>query len=132
MRSTGSRDNVVRDFQDLHVWQKAHALTLSVYRVTAGFPSAEMYGLMSQTRRAAASIPANVAEGCGRGSSRELARFVQIARGSASELEYHLLLAHDLGLLPTEEYPSLRSHLTEVQKMLTSYRQTLLAIPHSS
>jgi four helix bundle protein len=90
---------VVKDFHDLKVWQKAHELTLAVYRTTAGFPRQELYGLTSQLRRSCASIPANLAEGCGRNGDAELARFRSIAMGSASELEYHLLLARDLKLV---------------------------------
>jgi four helix bundle protein len=88
----------MRDFRKLMVWQKAHQLTLGIYELTANFPRDEVYGLTSQVRRAAASIPANVAEGCGRDGDTELARFLRIAMGSANELEYHLILARDLGL----------------------------------
>ena len=80
----------------LKVWVKAHEVTLAIYQCTRNFPREEIYGLTSQMRRAAASIAANIAEGCGRRSDAELHRFLQIARGSARELEYHLLLARDL------------------------------------
>ena len=83
----------MKDFRDLKVWSKAHNMALSAYRLTVHFPKEEMYGLTSQIRRAGASIPANIAEGCGRDGDGELARFLQIAAGSASELEYHLLLS---------------------------------------
>ena len=86
----------MQDFRDLKVWQKSHQLTLEVYRSTATFPREELYGLTSQIRRASSSIPANIAEGCGRNSPNELRRFLEIAMGAASELEYHLLLARDL------------------------------------
>lgn len=86
----------MRDFRQLKVWAKAHSLTLAVYRATAAFPREEQYGLTSQLRRAAASIPTNLAEGCGRYGDAELARFVGIAAGSASEVEYLLMLARDL------------------------------------
>jgi four helix bundle protein len=89
----------MKDFRELKVWEKAHALVLNLYRETTSFPPSELYGLTVQIRRAAASIPANIAEGCGRGSSADFARFLQIAMGSACELEYHLLLARDLGFL---------------------------------
>jgi len=82
----------MQNFRELRVWQTAHELTLTAYQVTRGFPQAELYGLTSQIRRSAASICANIAEGCGRGSRRDFARLLQIARGSASELEYHLIL----------------------------------------
>lgn len=132
MRDTTAADITVRNFRDLQVWKKAHALALLVYQATSTFPVSETYGLTSQTRRSAASIPANIAEGCGRSGNRELARFVEIARGSAGELEYHLLLAHDLGFLSRSIYPSLLSNLDEVQKMLTSYRRFLLVGPTES
>jgi four helix bundle protein len=89
----------MRDFREIKVWAKAHRLTLEVYRVTATFPGEEIYGLTSQLRRSAVSIPANIAEGFGRGGNTELARFLQIGMGSASEVEYHILLAWDLNLL---------------------------------
>jgi four helix bundle protein len=93
----------MQDFRNLEVWKWAHGLTLRTYRITEVFPKTEIFGLVSQLRRAAASIGANLAEGCGR-TQAEFARFVQIALGSASEVEYPLLLAHDLGFLGTSEY----------------------------
>jgi four helix bundle protein len=119
--------NVVRNFRDLEVWREAHELTLAVYRATSSFPAPETYGLTGQIRRSSSSIPANIAEGCGRGTSAEVGRFVQIARGSASELEYHLLLARDLDYLPDDIYEHLTTLLSKVQKMLTSYRRALQA-----
>src|SRR5206468_7800270 len=89
----------MQDFRELRVWNTAHELTLAAYQITRGFPKSELYGLTSQIRRSAASICANIAEGCGRGSRRDFARLLQIARGSASELEYHLILAADLRLV---------------------------------
>ena len=89
----------MKDFKELKVWEKAHALTLQVYQETRSFPREEIYGLTSQVRRAAASVAANIVEGCGRRSDGEFTRFLQIARGSASELKYHLLLARDLHFL---------------------------------
>ena len=109
--------------QDLHalkVWEKAHQLTLDIYRMTATFPQEELYGLTSQIRRASSSIPANIAEGCGRGGNAELKQFLNIALGSASELEYHLLLAHDLNYLSTADYERLADNTIEVKKMLTA------------
>ena len=109
------------------MWEKAHRLTLEVYKATASFPKDELYGLTSQIRRAAASVPANIAEGCGRESKVEMARFLQISMGSASELEYHLLLARDLNLLSQTIYEPLESHVTEVKRMLTSLIQRIKA-----
>jgi len=111
---------MMQDFKKLKVWEKGHQLTLAAYKITATFPKAELYGLTSQIRRSAASIPANISEGCGRSGSAELARFLQIAMGSASELEYHLLLAHDLEYVSTSEYESLAGMVVEVKRMLTS------------
>jgi four helix bundle protein len=115
----------MEDFKNLKVWSKAHALTLAVYRRTREFPRDETYGLTSQIRRAAASIGANIAEGCGRRSDPELKRFLQIARGSANELEYHLLLARDLQFLSREDFADLQSKALEIQRMLTALAQRL-------
>lgn len=109
------------------MWEKAHHLALAVYKATELLPRDELYGLTSQIRRASASIPANIAEGCGRGGDTEFARFLQIAMGSASELEYHLLLARDLNFLNTSDYHQLASEVTEVKRMLTSFIQKLNA-----
>ena len=117
----------MKGFRDLIVWEKAHQLTLHVYKASASFPKEEMYGLTSQVRRAAASIPANIAEGCGRSSDAELGRFLQIAMGSASELEYHLLLARDLSLMAEEKYSQLAHEVCEVKRMLASFIQKLNA-----
>lgn len=113
----------MQSFRDLRVWQKGHKLTLAVYRATREFPKSERYGLTSQMRRASASIGANIAEGCGRDAGPDFARFLQIAMGSASELEYHLLLAHDLNLLADELYDGLAADTTEVKRMLASLIQ---------
>lgn len=115
----------MEDFRDLKVWTKAHELTLDVYRHTRKFPKEEMYGLTSQLRRSSASIGANIAESCGRRSDPEMKRFCQIARGSASEVEYHLLLARDLQLLSVEEFNALEAKILEIQRMLASLVQRL-------
>jgi len=117
----------MKDFRDIKVWQKGHELTLRVYMETRHFPKEELYGLVSQIRRASVSIPANIAEGCGRGTDSELRQFLQIAMGSASELEYHLLLARDLGYLETARYDPLNDQVTEVKRMLASFIQKLKA-----
>jgi four helix bundle protein len=114
----------VKDFRNLQVWHKAHQLTLSVYRLTATFPREELYGLTTQLRRSSASIAANLAEGSGRNGDAELARFCSIAMGSASELEYHLLLAKDLNLLTAADHTTLTDLTTEVKRMLTGLLQT--------
>ena len=110
----------MKDFKELRVWQKAHSLALEVYQATRSFPRDEIYGLTSQIRCAALSVGANIAEGCGRRSDGEFARFLQIARGSASELEYHLLFARDLKLITNDAHQDFEKKLGEVQRMLTS------------
>ena len=110
----------MKNFRDLQVWRKAHGITLQIYRLTASFPKEELFGLTSQMRRCSASIAANIAEGCGRRGNAEFHRFLQIAAGSASELEYHSLLAHDLGYFDHERYEELNAAVEEVKKMLAS------------
>jgi len=115
----------MRDFRNLQVWDKAHSLTLNVYQATASLPKDELYGLTSQIRRSSASIPTNIAEGCGRSGDAELARFMTISMGSASELEYQLLLAHDLNYLNQDAYTNLHERVTEVKRMLSGFIKTL-------
>jgi len=113
----------MRDFRDYKVWQLAHQLTLEVYAATRGFPKEELYGLTGQIRRACASIPINIAEGCGKDGDAEFYRFLQIAMGSASELEYELQLAKDLQYLSDDDYQLLNCKLIEVRKMLNGLIQ---------
>ena len=117
----------MKDFRQLKVWEKAHHLTLGIYKLTKNFPKEELYGLTTQMRRSSASIAANIAEGCGRNSDADFCRFLIIALGSGSELEYQLLLSHDLGLIGDKDYDSLQSELTEVKKMLNSFIHKLSA-----
>jgi four helix bundle protein len=117
----------VQSFRNLRVWEKAHAMTLDVYRLTSAFPKEELYGLTSQMRRSSASIGANIAEGCCRNGDKDFGRFIQIAAGSAGELEYHILLAHDLGLLNADDYQRLSAETIEVKRMLTVLLQKLRA-----
>jgi four helix bundle protein len=114
-------------FRNLKVWEKAHVLTLDIYKSSKSFPREESYGLTSQMRRSSASIGANIAEGCCRKGDGAFRRFLQIAMGSASELEYHLILAHDLNLLKTPDYQRLVDEATVVKRMLTSLIQKLRA-----
>jgi four helix bundle protein len=109
----------VQNFRELNVWRKAHELTLAVYQVTASFPREVLYGLTSQLRRCSSSIPSNLAEGCGRNGNTELSRFCFIAMGSASELEYQLLLAKDLKMIKPCDHEDLSSRATEVKRMLS-------------
>ena len=115
----------MKDFRDLKVWEKAHALTLNVYRATASFPRDEIFGLTSQLRRACTSIPANIAEGCGRGTDADFARFLQIAMGSACESDYELLLARDLNYLDSDSYTALFEAVCEVKRMLAALLQAV-------
>jgi four helix bundle protein len=117
----------MQDFRKLKVWEKAHQLTLAIYAATKDFPKDELYGVTSQMRRAAASIPTNIAEGCGRGSDADFARFVQIALGSASELEYLVVLARDLNYLSPEQASFLEAAIQEIKRMLTGLIKTLRA-----
>ena len=110
----------MQDFRKLQVWRRSHDLTLRIYELTSQFPREEIYGLTSQIRRACASIPTNIAEGCGRDSSAEFARFLQIAMGSASETEYLILLAHDLKYLNDEQHFALIDIIVGIKKMLTA------------
>jgi four helix bundle protein len=117
----------MKNFHELKAWQKAHQLALAVYQITAAFPRQELYGLTTQMRRSCSSIPANLAEGCGRNGDAELARFCSIALGSASELEYHLLLARDLQLLKPEDHARLANQTIEVKRILAGLLQKLKA-----
>jgi four helix bundle protein len=108
------------DFTKLAVWRKAHDLAVRVYRATASWPRHELFALTSQTRRAAYSVPANVAEGCGRNSDAELARFARNSLGSASELSYCFILARDLEYILPREVTDLESSISEVRRMLSS------------
>lgn len=111
----------MQDFKQLKVWDKSHVFTLAVYTATRSFPKEELYRVTSQLRRAAASVPANIAEGCGRNSGPELRRFLEIAMGSTSECEYHLLLARDLELLKPDIHEQLNTQVTEVKRMLAAF-----------
>ncbi len=122
----------MRNYRDLMVWEKAHKLTLAIYRETSAFPKEERFGLTSQVRRASSSIPANLAEGCGRRSDGEMGRFVQIAMGSGAELSYHLLLCRDLGLLGSAEFSNLAGDLDEVMRMLSALSARVRGAARSS
>lgn len=113
------------DFKKLAVWGKSYQLTLKVYEVTKSFPKEEAFGLTSQLRRAAYSIPANIAEGSGRGTDKEFAHFLQIALGSANELEFHLNLTHDLHYLETSAHQELETAILEIQRMIVGLIQHL-------
>lgn len=115
----------MKDFKDMTIWQRSHKLTLEIYRVTSHFPKDEMYGLTSQLRRAVTSIPTNIAEGCGRRTNAELANFLNIASGSASEVEYEILLAKELGYIAEEQCDSWTREIHELRSMLAAYMKRL-------
>jgi four helix bundle protein len=115
----------MKDFRKLIVWEKGHMLTLSIYKLTHSFPKEEMYGLTSQIRRASSSVPINIAEGCGRGSDADFARFLQIAFGSASETEYLLLLCFELGYMSEKHYMETNHSVQEIKKMLAKLMVTI-------
>ena len=108
----------MRNFQNLIAWRKSYLLTLKIYKVSLLFPKEEMYGLISQIRRSSSSIPTNISEGCGRSSKIELQRFLTIACGSCSELQYQLILAKDLGFLQIPIYKELYDLVIEIRKMI--------------
>ena len=117
----------MRDFKKIQVWERAHRFVLKIYKITSTFPKDELYGLTSQMRRAAVSIPSNIAEGSGRDTQAELARFVHISGGSASELEYQLILAHDLGYIEDAIFPELNSEINEIKRMLKGFEKAVQA-----
>ena len=117
----------MKDFRSLKVWEKAHLLTLKIYKVTEKFPREELYGLTSQIRKACVSIPTNIAEGCVRSSDADFSRFLYIALGSTSELEYLMMLAMDLNFIKSELHTELNNEINEIKKMLISMIQKLKA-----
>lgn len=108
----------MQNFKELKVWEKAHQLTLDVYGLSSTFPKEELYGLTNQLRRASSSIPANIAEGCGKNSQADLANFLNIALGSANEVEYFLILAKDLKYFEEEQFIVFSNKINEVKAML--------------
>lgn len=117
----------MKDFRQLKVWEKSHLLALAIYKATKDFPKEELYALTSQMRRASMSIPTNIAEGCGRNTDADFARFLQMAMGSASETEYELILARDLEFLSKDKYEKIHNDVEEVKRMLASLLKTLRA-----
>jgi four helix bundle protein len=117
----------MKDFRQLKVWEKSHQLALAIYKATKEFPKEELYGLTSQIRRSSMSVPTNIAEGCGRNTDADFARFLQMAMGSASETEYQLILARDLDFLPNDSYEQLHNEVEEVKRMLASLLKTIRA-----
>ncbi|TMU50987.1 four helix bundle protein [Flagellimonas algicola] len=110
----------MRNFRELEVWKDARKLVKEVYLITKLLPKTETYGLTQQIQRSAVSIPANIAEGCGKNSNRDFARFLQISLGSIYELETHLILCNDLGFIPSKEFKTLVKAIQLLQKRLTA------------
>ena len=117
----------MQDFRNLKVWEKSHSLAVELYKVTESFPGSEIYGLTAQIRRTCTSIPANTAEGCGKSSDAEFGRFLNIAMGSACELEYHLLLSRDLRFRNDSDYQILDKGTIEIKQMLATLIRKLKA-----
>ncbi|MEM9953787.1 MAG: four helix bundle protein [Chloroflexota bacterium] len=117
----------MQDFRKLQIWQLSHELTLKLYKVVSSFPDSEKYNLTSQIKRSASSIPANIAEGCGRKTNGELEHFLYIAMGSASELEYHLLLSKDLGIIDTNLHSELENDIIILRKKMNVFIQRVSA-----
>lgn len=115
----------MRDFLKLDIWKRSHSLTLRVYIVTKLFPKEESFGITSQMRRSAISIPSNIAEGCGRNTNLQFANFLQIAIASCSELQYQIILSKELSYLSEEIFKELHSEIIEIRKMIISYRKIL-------
>ena len=113
------------NFKDLTIWQRSHKLTIEIYRATQDFPKVEVYGLTSQIRRAVSSIPTNIAEGCGRRTNAELTNFLNIASGSASEVEYEVLLAKELGYITAEQCDAWTKEIGELRSMIAAYMKKL-------
>jgi four helix bundle protein len=119
----------MKDYRKLNVWVRTHARTLALYEHSAKFPRSETYGLTSQLRRAASSIGANIAEGCGRGTDGDMRRFFKIAMGSATETDYDLVLARDLGFIASDVCLALVTEIAEIEKMLTAFILRLRPVP---
>ncbi len=117
----------MNNFKELKVWQKSMTLVKEIYSVTKDFPKEERFGITSQIQRSAVSIPSNIAEGCGRNSSKELFQFLSIAQGSSYELETQLILAADLNYMPNASFETINNQIQEVQKMLFSFKRTIKA-----
>lgn len=111
----------MQDFRQLKVWEKAHELTPKINRITRGFPKTELYGLVSQIRRSASSIPTNIAEGCVQSTDAQFSRFLYIALGSAAELDYQILLAHELEYLDGNAFNNMQSETDQIKKMLAAF-----------
>lgn len=118
----------MKNFRDLQIWNRSHGLTLELYRLTQELPKTEIYGLASQMQRSVSFIPKNIAEGCGRNTEKDFARFLDNSLGSASALEYQLILAHDLKYIAHGAFERATLELTEIKRMLNAFIQKLRAV----
>jgi four helix bundle protein len=116
----------MRDFKKYEVWQTGHQLCLEVYSISKSFPKEELYGLTSQLRRAALSIPTNISEGCGRTSEKEFAHFLNISLGSAHEIENLFIIAKDLTYLNEDDYKKLNEKINLIKKKIYHLHKTLI------
>ena len=115
----------MRDFKKYDIWKLSHVFTLKIYDLTKSYPKDEMYGLISQIRRASSSIPTNISEGCGRDSDAEFNRFLTIALGSASEVEYQLILSKDLNYIDKTSFITLNEEINTIKRKIYSLKQKL-------
>ncbi len=115
----------MRNYKKYQVWKLAHEVTLDIYKITKTFPKSELYGITSQLRRASSSVAANIAEGCGRESQAEFRRFLIIANGSATEVEYFLILSNDLNIIDHDQYKTLINTVVLLNKKLNSLITTI-------
>ncbi len=113
------------NYKELKVWQQSKDLVISNYTLTNNFPKSEIFGLVSQIRRSAISIPSNIAEGCGRGTNPQLCQFLDIAYGSSSELETQIIIAYELNFIDKEKYTEITDSISTIQKMIFGFKKTL-------
>jgi four helix bundle protein len=116
---------MLKNYKELNVWKKSYTLCLYIYKVTKSFPKSEIYGLTSQIRRSAVSIPSNIAEGYGRKTTLEYVKFLYIAYGSVCELETQVMISGDLGYVETERLGELRGEIGDVERMLKAMIKSL-------
>lgn len=115
----------MRDFRKYDIWKLSHQLTLDIYKISNSFPNSEIYGIVSQLRRASVSIPTNISEGCGRDSDSEFSRFLKIALGSANETEYLLILSRDLNYIDDNSFETLNTLVNLIKQKTYSLKQKL-------
>lgn len=120
----------MRDYHNIAAWERGHGFVKEIYKLTESFPKEETFGLVSQLRRAAFSIPVNIAEGAGRSTNKDFAHFLQIAIASANEVEYELFLSMELGFIKEEEHSRLNTEIVEIRKMLIVFAKKIKSMPN--